>query len=304
MLHLYQLTDEILNALRNHLLIDGIFCDLDKAIDCVNHTILISKLEFYGITGKHDKLCKFYLTNRYQRIPLYNENGNITTSTWAKIEHGVPQGSILGPLLFLTFINDLPKFVNDKSVPIVFADVTSILLSHSNPTDFNNNINTVSKILNERFKQNLLSLNFTKTQFTNFTTKNNNQTEININYNNKFIPTITYKKFLSLTVDCSLTWINHIDLLIKKKSTTCYLIRNIKPYLSISTLKSIYHSFFRSFISYGIMFWGNSSQNSVIFKMHKRVNRIMMGSGYRESCRGIKNITLITVYILVVIVCC
>ena len=133
----------------------------------------------YGITGNHYKLHKPYLTNRYQITLLFNENGNITTSTCAKIEHGVCQGSVLRPLLFLIFI-DLPKFVNDKSVPILFADYTSILLSHSNPPDFNNNINTVFKILNDWFKQNLLSLNFTKTQFTNFTTKNNNKIEINI----------------------------------------------------------------------------------------------------------------------------
>jgi hypothetical protein len=81
------------------------------------------------------------------------------------------------------------------------------------------NINTVFKILNDWFKQNLLSLNFTKTQFTIFTTKNNNQIEININYNNKkFIPTITYTKILGLTVDYSLTWINRIDLLTKNKA--------------------------------------------------------------------------------------
>jgi len=219
----YLLTNEILHVL-NNLLIGGIFCDLEKAFDCVNHKILLFKLEFYGITGNHYKLYKSHLTNRYQRILLYNENGTITTSTWAKIEHGVPQGLVLGPLLFLIFMNDLPKFVNDKSVPILFADDTSILLSHSNPTDFNNNINTVFKILNVWFKQNLLSLNFTKNQFTNFTTKNNNQIEININYYNKFIPTITYTKFLGLTVDCPLTWINHTDLLTKKLSTTCYLI--------------------------------------------------------------------------------
>jgi len=107
-------------------------------------------------------------------------------------------------LLFI-LLNDLPKLVRDKSVPVLSADDTSILLSHSNPTAFNNSINTVFKILNDWCKLNLISLNFTRTQFTNFTTKNNNQIEININYNNKSIPNITYTKFLGLTVECSLT---------------------------------------------------------------------------------------------------
>jgi hypothetical protein len=182
-----------------------------------------------------------------------------------------PQGSVLGPLLFLVFINNVPKFVNNKSVPILLAEDTSILWLHSNPTDSNNNINTVFKMLRDCFKQNLFSLYFTKTQFTNFITKNNNQIEININYNNKYIPTITYTKFLRLTVDCSLTWINHTDLLTKILSTTCYLIRNIKPYFSISTLKIIYYSLVHSIMSYGIMLWGNSLHSSVIFKMQKRV---------------------------------
>jgi hypothetical protein len=196
------------------------FCDLEKAFDCVNHKILLSKLEFYGISGNHYKLHKSYLTIRYQRTLLYNENGNTVASTWAKIDNGVPQGSVLGPLLFLLFINDLPVFVRDKSVSILFADGTGILLSHLNPADFNNNINTVFKTLSEWFQQNLLSLNFTKTPFTDFTTKNNNQIEININNNNKFIPTVTYTKFLNLMVDCLLTWINHIDSLTKALHVT------------------------------------------------------------------------------------
>ena len=188
-------------------------------------------------------------------------------------------------MLFLIFINDVPKFIRDKSVPILFAEDTDILLSHSDPTDFNNNINTVFKILSDWFKQNLLSLNFTKTQFTNSTTKNNNQIEINIIYSNKSIPTAIYTKFLGLTVDYSLTWIKHVDSLTKKLSTTCYLIKNIKPYLSVSTLKIIYHSLFHSVMSYGIIFWGNSSHSSVIFKMQKRIIRIITGCGYREPCR-------------------
>jgi len=93
--------------------------------------------------------------------------------------------------------------------------LASYCLSHSNPTDFNNNINTVIKILNDWFKQNSLSLNLTKIQFTNFTTKNNDPIETNINYNNKFIP-----------VSCSLTWIKHMDLL--KIKTKNYMLLNSK----------------------------------------------------------------------------
>jgi hypothetical protein len=112
-----------------------------------------------------------------------------------------PPGFGFGTFAFPHTYKRLTIFVNDKSVHILFADDTSTLLSHSNHSDFNNNINTVFKNLNVWFKQNLLSLNFTKTQFTNFRTKNNNQHEININYNNKFIPKITYTKFLGLTFD-------------------------------------------------------------------------------------------------------
>ena len=145
---IYHLTDEILNALNNNLSLRGIFCDLEKAFDCVNHKILLTKLEFCGITGNHYKLYKSYLLDRYQRTMLYNEKGRITTSNLSKFEQGVPQGLVLGPLLFLMFINDLLKFINDKSVPILFADDTSILVSHPNPLAFYKTINLLNAELN------------------------------------------------------------------------------------------------------------------------------------------------------------
>jgi hypothetical protein len=97
----YKLTNEILNALNNKQQIGGIFCDLEKAFDCVNHDILLSKLKFYGINNKYFQLFQSYLGNRYCRTAIYNnsKNSNIV-SNWATIRHGVPQGSILGPLLF------------------------------------------------------------------------------------------------------------------------------------------------------------------------------------------------------------
>jgi hypothetical protein len=87
--------------LNNDLLIGGIFCEIEKAFDCVNHNILLFIPEIYGITGKHYKLYKSYLTSRYQTTLMYNEKGNIAISAWAKIEHDIPQGSVLGPLPFL-----------------------------------------------------------------------------------------------------------------------------------------------------------------------------------------------------------
>jgi hypothetical protein len=122
----------------------------------VNHHVLLTKLEFYGITGNLYKLYKSYLMNPYQRTLLYSDNGNIIKSAWTKGKQGVLQGSVLGPLLFLIYINDLPKFVNGKSSPILFVDDTSILVSHSNPVEFCNTINTVFQTLSDWFRYNLL----------------------------------------------------------------------------------------------------------------------------------------------------
>jgi hypothetical protein len=161
---------------------------------------------------------------------------------------------VLGPLLFLVFINDLPKFLNNTSAPILFADYTSILVSHLNSLVFYKTINEAFQTLNAWFKQNLLSLNLAKTYFIKFISKNNIHFEPDIDFGDKSISAITCTRFLGLTINCTLTWTNHIDLLTKKLSSTCFLIRNIKQYVSFSALKMIYHSLLHSIMSYGVMF--------------------------------------------------
>jgi hypothetical protein len=113
----HKLLKEILDALNNNSLVGGIRCDIRKAFDCVNHDLLLNKMEFYGIRGITNRLIRSYLSNTYQRVSL-NKNSNKYSSYWELIHYGVPQGSILGLLFFLLYINDLPKIISDTSKPI------------------------------------------------------------------------------------------------------------------------------------------------------------------------------------------
>ena len=106
------------------------FCDLHKAFDCVNHDILLSKMEFYGISGKTNNLIKSYLQDRYQRV-LVGLDSKKYYSKWESVTDGVPQGSVLGPLHFLLYINDVPNVISDIPNPVLYADDTSLIITNS-----------------------------------------------------------------------------------------------------------------------------------------------------------------------------
>jgi hypothetical protein len=126
----YHLTNNILTALNNKLLIGGIFCDLQKAFDTVNYDVLLSKMEFYGISGEAYNLIKSYLLQRYQRV-LVDLDSKKYYSEWELVNDKVPQGSVLRSLLFLLYVNDLPNAISNISNPVLYADDTSLIITNS-----------------------------------------------------------------------------------------------------------------------------------------------------------------------------
>jgi hypothetical protein len=136
----YKLINDVLTSLNNKLLVGGVFYDLQKAFDCVDHDILLSKMNWYGISGKEYKLLSSYLKNRYHRVITTNESKQYY-SKLEPIRYGIPQGSILAPLFFILYINDLPKTIAGLANPVLFADNTSMIISKSDPKDFTNTIN-------------------------------------------------------------------------------------------------------------------------------------------------------------------
>jgi hypothetical protein len=142
-------------------------------------------------------LFKSHLNNRYQRVTLSN-NANCQNypSSWQGIIHGVPQGSILGPLLFLIYINDFPKTVSNIAVPILFADDTTILIISPNKSDFELKVTAIFNLINEWLNTNFLTINFNKTHFVQVITINKPKSLLKITHLSKQISTVCNIKFL------------------------------------------------------------------------------------------------------------
>ena len=131
-----------------------------------------------------------------------------------------------------------------------------------------------NSIIIEWFENYLLSLNLHKTHYMQFMTKNSSPTDFDILHGNKKIAMVSNTKFLSLTLDSTLSWRTHIDSVAPKLSSAIFALRIVKPLLSLDALKMVYFSYFHSIMTYGIIFWGNSRYSDIIFKLQKRAIRI------------------------------
>jgi len=165
------------------------------------------------------------------------------------VKHGVPQGSVLGPLLFLIYINDFPLTINKLASSILFANDTSIIISNTNPEEFTNAINSVMTEIMDWFQSNLLTLNFNKTTFLQSLTKKNKEIKIKIFASNAITTNVNSTKFLGLIIDSTLSWSDQILALTSKLSKACYAIWAVKYCVSLDVLRTIYFSYVHSVIS-------------------------------------------------------
>jgi hypothetical protein len=180
---------------------------------------------------------------------------------------------------------------------VLFAGDTSIIITDTNKLDFNININQTFQDINTWFNARLLTLNFNKTQYLEFRTKNYYNVTTHINYDQKCITNTKEIKFLGLIIDDTLSWKQHIEQVINKMSTACYALSNIKHIVPLDTLKVIYFTHIHSIISYGIIFWGSSSYANNVFILQKKIIRIITNTRSRDSCREVfKNMEIMTLY--------
>lgn len=270
------LVNKISQELDNNNLCISIFIDLSKAFDTISHDILLKKLYTYGVRGTFHNIIKNYLSNRKQFVSFNNSSSNVLS-----ISCGVPQGSILGPLLFLLYINDMTS-VSKILFPLIFADDTTLTITgtHLDSTIItaNHELNNISRWL----YCNKLSLNIKKTNYIIFNGNKKITPHQLLHINNTPINRVYDTKFLGVIIDSKLTWGEHLHYIRNKVSRGIGIIHKTRPYLNNQTLVSLYYSFVYPYISYCIEVWGAAYDVKLlpIFKLQKKCIRTITYSEY------------------------
>ena len=255
------------NAMDTGKLAGAILTDLSKAFDCLNHELLIAKLEAYGCSHSSLKYIYSYLSDRKQRTKVNN-----SLSEWCSILSGVPQGSILGPLLFNIYINDMFYFIS-KSDIANYADDTTPFTVNKTMDSLLDSLGKDTDSLIKWFRDNYLKLNAEKCHLL----VSNHSKDIEINVGEEIIECEKSVKLLGVTLDNQLNFNEHVSNICKKASQKLHALSRISHYLCQDKLRMLMKAFIESQFGYCPLIWMFHSRalNNKINKLHERALRLV-----------------------------
>lgn len=301
-----ELLDNIFLNIDKKNIVSGLFLDLSKAFDCVNHTILFQKLHKAGVRGIALNLMQSYLSNRKQFVCA-----NGIDSDLLNINIGVPQGSVLGPLLFLIYVNDMYKLPL-KGDLFLFADDSAIFYSSDSVSKNIDNMGSDYLIFSKYFRLNRLTLNNNKCNLVHFRSRRSTKvTKDNsvLNIGNVIIRPVSYVKYLGLYMDEYLQWNIHTAHLAAKVSCKVGILRRIKSFVPCGVLKSIYFAFIHSQISYLACIWGNSCVEykkpieilqrralKHVFKLPMKFSSVLLFQNYAYNVLNVQSLFISGIY--------
>uniref|UniRef100_A0A1B6M0X3 Reverse transcriptase domain-containing protein n=2 Tax=Graphocephala atropunctata TaxID=36148 RepID=A0A1B6M0X3_9HEMI len=237
-----------------------IMLDFSKAFDCLGHDLILDKLEDLGIKGRAKMWFNSYLQDRSQVVEVQYTNKGITQEARSMplpVNRGVPQGSVLGPVLFILFTNDMPQYLRTHCTPLMYADDTTLLLSEKT----NDNLAIDSYIaLNMAYQychENDLVVNTAKTKQLTFGRRQNEVLEL------PDVVVENHARFLGMTIDDKISWNEHVNSLSKKLNSSLYVLKRIRHVSDNITTKIAYHALFETHIKYGLVVWGGTSAGNL-----------------------------------------
>lgn len=275
----YSFVQTVYEKLDDGLFVAGLFFDLSKAFDSLNFSFMLSKFYSLGFRGIFLDWLESYITERNMSVRIDRADSKVYS-----LDMGVPQGSVLGPLLFLLFVNDLPDCIIALLV-VLFADDSSFLIAGRSFEELSANISAVVKMFVDWCRRNGLIVNLEKTVCIHFGLKNMVANPIVSTQEELSIMSTESTKFLGVQIDRNLRWTEHTDIVCKKLSSAYYALNKIKNLFPLQSLLDMYYCLAYPHMSYNILIWGSASDLGRVFVCQKRVIRCIFRIPPQNSCR-------------------